>query len=71
MPPIHCWEDKMSKKRIEVLRKIGEHDAPPTLQEVADSGILDGLDHEPEWTKVISRVAVKKGYRWGGGKGNW
>jgi len=69
--PIYNWHCKVNNVDIEVIRTFDDYEKPPTVQECADAGLLDELDHEPNWERVISKVNTKKGYRWGRGKGHW
>ena len=67
--PIYAWQDKKSKQTVEVVRSFADYEQPPTAQEVIEAKVE--LTEPPEWERVIGKVGVKKGYRWGGGKGNW
>lgn len=67
--PIYHWVDKKTDKSIEVIRTFSEYEVPPTEQEVLEAKLE--FSEPPEWVRIINYVAVKKGHRWGGGKGNW
>ena len=63
--PMYNWVDHKNQKTIEVVRHFKDYEQPPT-QDECDWDITDA-----KWERVISTVGVKKGWLWGGGKGNW
>ena len=62
-PPIYLWEDKKTKKQVQVIRSVAEIETPPTEEE---SGIAS---EAAEWTRQMCACKWVRGATWRYAKG--
>lgn len=71
MPPLYCWEDKKTDRKLEVMRAFAEYEEIPTREEC--SGWTDEEYQAAVWERLIyGTQRMVRGPNWGyGSKGNW
>ncbi len=70
--PIYPYNERNSKKTVEILRSFEDYKVPPTLEEALKAGLTEEEYANADWQKVIGRgIRVTRGDNWTGSKGNW
>lgn len=70
--PLYIWEDKVSEKKIEILRSFDKYDDAPTHQEMLGAGLTEDEVEAAKLRKVIGTgIRVTRGPSWQGSKGYW
>lgn len=71
MPPMYSWLDKVTGRTVDIIRKFDQSDEPPTREDIGEKEFSNEELAAAQWSKVLNKPGVVKGWNWGGGKGNW
>ena len=70
--PIYVYNDKVSKKTVEIIRHFDEYNSLPTEEEMVMAGFTEEEIKCVELVKQIGKgIHLTRGDSWKGSKGNW